>query len=648
MKGEKKIGDTSRNIYWRIGPRSLCLTLALCMLALAPLMWEVKPVRAEEDADCALASKIAEKASQEFAKDQSLGLKYFLQAKNLCPAKPELNFNLGLAYYRYGNRSEAEQYLKKAVEKEGNMADWLNLLAWVMLEQGSDAKEVLTYAKKAIKLSPNTPAYLDTLIYAYLANDNVYQAAIEAKKARESWPQEEKINERYHQAMDDYLAFYLKKLEAGNGREAVDGLAKIDFDPQVAIAHCWALHKAGNTEVALSRARSLKSKFSDEEPVQPVFDQIMDQYIQSCYRIFQEVKPSEAIHAVEKMRGQYPACQELSEAYDQMMKVVLKEADTLIIPAPKSYTPSAARVAGESGRLLDKFIQGGGYSQPVDLEVDVDKNIPQGGEENPEAVAVIIGNRHYSRFGHSPDVEYADRDAAYVKMYAMSLLGYREKRIIHLSDATKGQMEKVFGTQRNPGGQLNRIVKQAAGKAEVFIYYSGHGAPAEQGKKAFLLPVDGDADNILTTGYPLEILYQNLAKMHCKKITLVLDTCFSGDSIAGRLDTNISPGHRLPANPIAALDNSLIFTSAGQGQVSHWYPEKRHSLFTYFFLKALQGEADQNADQNITAAELKTYLVPKVRDHLTFTEREQVPSIVGDDNWVVARMKKEVEMRGKK
>lgn len=367
-----KIGKFKKNLYCQIRHRRRSFGIfyqVLGILTLALLICSAKPVlvRAEEEADCALASKIAEKASQEFAKDQSLGLKYFIQAQGLCPAKPELNFNLGLAYYHYGNRAEAEQYLKKAIEKEKGRADWFNLLAWVMLEQGSEAKQALTYAKEAVKLSPNTgasSAYVDTLIYAYLANNDLYQAAVEAKKAR-----------------DAYLAFYLKKLEAGHHQEAIEGLAKIDFDLQTATALCWALQKAGQTEEALSRANGLKAKFKSEKSVQTAFDQIMDQYIQSCYRMFQEVKPSEAIYAVEKMKKQYPDCRELAKAYDQMMKVVLKEADTLTVPAPKSYTASETKVAGDSGQLLNKIIQGGGSSsQPVDLEVDVDKDIPKGGQ----------------------------------------------------------------------------------------------------------------------------------------------------------------------------------------------------------------------------------------------------------------------------
>ena len=55
-----------------------------------------------------------------------------------------------------------------------------------------------------------------------------------------------------------------------------------------------------------------------------------------------------------------------------------------------------------------------------------------------------------------------------------------------------------------------------------------------------------------------------------------------------------------------------MFTSAGKGQVSAWYEEKRHSLFTYYFLKGLQGKADADNNRQLTVAELENYLAENV------------------------------------
>ena len=87
--------------------------------------------------------------------------------------------------------------------------------------------------------------------------------------------------------------------------------------------------------------------------------------------------------------------------------------------------------------------------------------------------------------------------------------------------------------------------------------------------------------------------------------------------------------------------NSLLITSAAVDQVSSWYPEKKHSLFTYYFLKSLQGDADANKDREITAKEMRAYLaenVPYMARRLT--GNEQQPVIMGRDDDVIVVLKK--------
>jgi hypothetical protein len=51
-----------------------------------------------------------------------------------------------------------------------------------------------------------------------------------------------------------------------------------------------------------------------------------------------------------------------------------------------------------------------------------------------------------------------------------------------------------------------------------------------------------------------------------------------------------------------------VWSSSTENQLSNWYPEKKHGLFTFFFLKGLQGAADANGDRRITAEEMEKYL----------------------------------------
>jgi hypothetical protein len=75
--------------------------------------------------------------------------------------------------------------------------------------------------------------------------------------------------------------------------------------------------------------------------------------------------------------------------------------------------------------------------------------------------------------------------------------------------------------------------------------------------------------------------------------------------------------------------------------VSSWYPEKRHSLFTYYFLKGIGGAADTSGTGVITAGMLKAYLaenVPYMAQRITGVR--QTPVMTGEDKEVIVRLKK--------
>jgi hypothetical protein len=132
-----------------------------------------------------------------------------------------------------------------------------------------------------------------------------------------------------------------------------------------------------------------------------------------------------------------------------------------------------------------------------------------------------------------------------------------------------------------------------------------------------------------------------MEKLPAKKITIVLDACFSGNSQTGMLVKNVSPIILEAVNPVQSIKNATIFSSADKGQVSTWFPEKRHGLFTYFFLKGLQGKADKNYDKRITVKELEKYL----KDNVSWKARriankEQTPVIItSDENWELAYLR---------
>ena len=311
---------------------------------------------------------------------------------------------------------------------------------------------------------------------------------------------------------------------------------------------------------------------------------------------------------IKEKRGKYGSTEKLDLPFNQVQQ------STQQFAVQKKETPVNIQIAGG-------------------LSVDVDIDIPQGNTVNPDAIAVVIGNSNYSMHNRDvPNVDFAKRDADVMKQYLIKTFGYKEGNILFYADAKNSDFRSIFGTSDVPEGRLAMTIK--SGKSDVFIYYSGHGAPDLKEKTPYFVPVDCAPQDVKINGYPLDLFYDNLAKLPAKSVTVMIDACFSGGSDVGMLIASASPIGIKVTNPAAKLKNGLVMTSSSSDEVSSWYPEKKHGLFTYFLLKGLQGNADLNKDKRLTAGELQQYIADKTEGVPYWARRlhsrSQMPQAMGD------------------
>ena len=73
---------------------------------------------------------------------------------------------------------------------------------------------------------------------------------------------------------------------------------------------------------------------------------------------------------------------------------------------------------------------------------DVSINIPVTKTTNPDAIAVIIGNKDYKK---TKAVDFALNDAQLMKEYLIKIFGYKEGNIFFVQNANKGDFEMYFG-----------------------------------------------------------------------------------------------------------------------------------------------------------------------------------------------------------
>ena len=285
-----------------------------------------------------------------------------------------------------------------------------------------------------------------------------------------------------------------------------------------------------------------------------------------------------------------------------------------IAALPRDEDPAPERVQIEDLPDLEidvrKNIPRAAHSNSNDVGViDVRKNIPRAAHSNSNAVGVVIGIADYQD-PTVPPVKYAKHDAQVVREYLVETFGYDPENILPRDPnqlMTAGTLKTLIKHE------LPRLMRR--GKSDVFIYYSGHGAPNTETQQGFLVPYDCNPDIINTdNAYRLQDFHADLSRIESRSLTVVLDACFSGMTGDGQmLIRNISPillrSLNISTLPTQSNSQMIWLTSTAQDRVSNWYPKKQHSMFTYFFLKGLQGAADDNGDRRITVSELEAYLI---------------------------------------
>jgi len=296
------------------------------------------------------------------------------------------------------------------------------------------------------------------------------------------------------------------------------------------------------------------------------------------------------------------------------------------------FAVGAPREGGRSGTQGGQtYLYTSSPSQPTQASRArmADSDAPNTSMMRPNDIAVVIGIKEYDN-KDVPNVDYALRDARAVRKHLTRTLGFREENIIFAENATGSTMERIFGTAENPEAQLHDWIRP--NESDVFVYYSGHGAPDPESEKAYFVPSDANPNYLPQNGYPVNQLYENLATLPAESVTVVLDACFSGVSDAGELVKDISPAVLSVENPILGMENGLAITAGTAEQVSTWYNEEEHGLFTYYFLQGLQGAADADGNRQITAKEMGKYLLDEVSHRAQRMHgRQQTPQVVGQN-----------------
>ena len=252
------------------------------------------------------------------------------------------------------------------------------------------------------------------------------------------------------------------------------------------------------------------------------------------------------------------------------------------------------------------------------------------GRKDKNAVALIIGLDGYENIARAP---WAESDASVFFDYAQQSLGIPADRIALIT----GDKSDRSGIYDSLDMWLPTMVEE--GDSNVYVYFAGHGLATADGEQAYLIPYDGNLENLRRTAIPRKEVISVLKDLKAKSVTLFMDTCYSGTPKGGK-GTLVADSRGLRIvkkdNFSSLPKNFTIFSAASNQQTASSHPNLENGLFSYWMMRGLGGEADNNNDRKITNGELHEFINKNVKKAAALMGRKQNSQLVGDKDKVIS------------
>jgi len=241
--------------------------------------------------------------------------------------------------------------------------------------------------------------------------------------------------------------------------------------------------------------------------------------------------------------------------------------------------------------------------------------------------ALVIGIIGYPKFQAADRLRFADEDARgfaqFLQTPAAGEFPEEHIRLLLNQSATRAGIYE----------QIAWISRRASSDDVVYIFFAGHGV-LDDSQQAYFMPYDGDPSDPYALGIRADSFLQELRhRITAKQVVFFIDAChaaavYSPDGLATRGGGNIIPALRAAwQEELAHLQElNMGFLAAANNQLSLEDADLRHGIFSWFLIQGLQGAADTNHDNRITAGELRDYLVDKVEAYSRSHAALQTPT----------------------
>lgn len=223
--------------------------------------------------------------------------------------------------------------------------------------------------------------------------------------------------------------------------------------------------------------------------------------------------------------------------------------------------------------------------------------------------AIVIGINNYNS-NNINNLNYAVEDADSVAKLLISKFNFPEENV-HLITNKKATRDYIKNT-------LYSVAMKANANDRIIIFYAGHGETIKiktGGEIGYLIPVDGDPQNLYVTGISMRDFKEISEITSAKHVLYLIDVCYGGLMALGtrslkKIDFDEDEKY---INKITKESARQIITAGGKNDKAQERAIWGHSAFTKELLHGMsEGLADSDQDGYITADELGTFLSKKV------------------------------------
>jgi hypothetical protein len=237
----------------------------------------------------------------------------------------------------------------------------------------------------------------------------------------------------------------------------------------------------------------------------------------------------------------------------------------------------------------------------------------------PTIRAFVAGISSYT--DRSLDLKYARKDAELMKEFLLGpCVGVKPDHLRSVYD-TEATRENVIGA-------LDEFLKRTSKEDLVLLYFAMHGVcDPDGGDDIYFLCHDSKMQNLEASALSRASLEKLIRKCEAERIMVIADTCHSGmlgTSGIGKRDAGTGSYGLLKRISEIEGKGITFFSASDANEYSQEREDLGHGVFTYYLVRGLKGEADENGDGFVVLQEIEEYTYARVKEQTGGAQRPRM------------------------